>query len=150
MAEQARGRHRAGRLLPAVVAAGLVAAGCGGGPAQPTSAPRTPGAATGGPGTARAASPPPSPSAVPTTVTVTVRSGQVVEGPAEVEVGVGERVRLTVVSDRADQIHVHGYDRTAPVSAGGTATVMFTADIPGQFEVELEQSGLQLFELVVR
>jgi len=36
------------------------------------------------------------------------------------------------------------------VDAGGNATIEFTANIPGQFEVELESRKLTLFTLVVQ
>jgi len=49
----------------------------------------------------------------------------------------------------ADEIHVHGYDLTTDVPAGGSSSVNFTATIPGVFEVELEGAHLQLFELQV-
>jgi hypothetical protein len=44
---------------------------------------------------------------------------------------------------------VHGYDRKANVPAGATASVAFIATTPGVFEVELENSKLQLLQLQV-
>ena len=57
---------------------------------------------------------------------------------------------VRVTSDAADEIHVHGYDKTAPVAAGATAEVSFVANIPGVFEVEFERSHRLLFTLEVR
>jgi hypothetical protein len=56
-----------------------------------------------------------------------------------------------VTSDTADEIHIHGYDIEKEVGAGGTVTIDFAADIPGQFEVEAHEisPGL-LFTLVVK
>jgi heme/copper-type cytochrome/quinol oxidase subunit 2 len=62
---------------------------------------------------------------------------------------VGSPVVLSVSSDVADEIHVHGYDRKANVPAGATASVVFSANNPGVFEVELENSKLQLAQLQV-
>lgn len=82
-------------------------------------------------------------------VEVEVNDGAVVGGVQRVEVDTGERVLLVVTSDVADEVHVHGVDVTRAVEAGRTVEVDFTADIPGVFEIELEERGLQLVELVV-
>ena len=62
----------------------------------------------------------------------------------------GDRVTLRVTSDRADTLHVHGYDRELPLPAGKPATLTLTADRTGLFEVETHESGLLLTQLVVR
>ena len=51
--------------------------------------------------------------------------------------------------DTADEVHLHGYDRSAFVTAGATATLRFDADVPGVFELELEQSGTPLARLEI-
>lgn len=66
-----------------------------------------------------------------------------------VEVGVGVEVRLTVMADVDDGVHVHGYDVTADVSPASPATIEFLAGIPGIFEVELESARRLLVELQV-
>ncbi len=58
-------------------------------------------------------------------------------------------VTVVVESDRDEQVHVHGYDFLADVGPGSPAEIIFEADIPGVFEVELEESGLFLFEIAV-
>jgi len=62
----------------------------------------------------------------------------------------GDAVVLRVVADVADEVHLHGYDRSADVGPGKPAQISFTADIPGVFEVELEQRKQKLLELEVR
>jgi hypothetical protein len=62
----------------------------------------------------------------------------------------GKPVVITVTSDATDEIHVHGYDKSADVRAGAPATITFVADKPGVFEVELHEKGLKLFELEVK
>jgi len=59
-------------------------------------------------------------------------------------------VALTVTSDVADAVHVHGYDLQAALPAGKPAHLEFTADQVGLFEVETHETGLQLVQLVVR
>jgi hypothetical protein len=79
--------------------------------------------------------------------TIVVRGGRPVGGPRELEYDAGEAVRFSVRSDVADEVHVHGYDLSKEVPAGGTVTFSFTADIEGIFEVELEEQQEQIAEL---
>jgi hypothetical protein len=61
----------------------------------------------------------------------------------------GDRVQFTVTSDVADEVHVHGYDISKDVPAGGTVRFSFPARIEGVFEVELEGRKQQIAELRV-
>lgn len=88
----------------------------------------------------------PTPDAVE--IEVEVEDGNV-EGPGDVEVRQGERVRLVVEADVSDEVHVHGYDLLAEVSPDEPAVIVFRANAPGVFEVELEGAGLLLLELTV-
>ncbi|MEU4726902.1 hypothetical protein [Streptomyces sp. NPDC023588] len=97
--------------------------------------------------------PPAQPPAAPEadrTVTITVREGKVSPAPARTELRRGERVALRVTSDRADTLHVHGYDKELALPAGQEATLVLTADRPGLFEVETHESDLVLTQLLVR
>jgi hypothetical protein len=87
--------------------------------------------------------------AAPTTIAIVVGAGQPTGGIQRVTLSKGEKVALVVTSDVADEIHLHGYDLSADVAAGGSATIRFTADTVGRFEVELEERGVQLAELQV-
>ncbi|MFJ4781190.1 hypothetical protein [Streptomyces sp. NPDC088762] len=84
------------------------------------------------------------------TVTITVRDGRVSPTPARTELKRGERVALRVTSDRADTLHVHGYDKELALPAGQEATLILTADRTGLFEVETHESALVLTQLLVR
>ncbi|WP_327309515.1 hypothetical protein OG730_32155 [Streptomyces sp. NBC_01298] len=84
------------------------------------------------------------------TVTITVRDGKVSPVPGRVEVTRGERVALRVTSDRADTLHVHGFDKELALPAGQEATLILTADRTGLFEVETHESDLVLTQLLVR
>ncbi|MCX5608803.1 cupredoxin domain-containing protein [Streptomyces sp. NBC_00047] len=84
------------------------------------------------------------------TVTVTVRDGKVSPAPARTELRRGERVALRVTSDRADTLHVHGYDKELALPAGQEATLILTVDRTGLFEVETHESALVLTQLLVR
>jgi hypothetical protein len=62
----------------------------------------------------------------------------------------GDTIRFRVVSDTADEIHVHGYDLMKDVPKGGTVTFSFKGSIDGRFVVELEDHGEQIAELDVQ
>jgi hypothetical protein len=57
---------------------------------------------------------------------------------------------LAVTSDVADEVHLHGYDISRDVQAGGTVRIAFRATLPGRFEVELEGRGIQIGDLTVQ
>ncbi|MFD7031890.1 hypothetical protein ACFWAR_28070 [Streptomyces sp. NPDC059917] len=84
------------------------------------------------------------------TVTIAVRGGKVTPAPGRTELKRGERVALRVTSDRADTLHVHGYDKELPLPAGQEAVLVLTVDRTGLFEVETHESDLVLTQLLVR
>jgi plastocyanin len=67
---------------------------------------------------------------------IEIRGGEVVGGPAEIRVTHGDRVLLTVTSDAADDIHLHGYDIEKKVAPGQPAKFRFIAELEGEFEIE--------------
>ena len=77
-------------------------------------------------------------------------SGSVtLDADERIEASVGDVVTLTIDSDVAEEIHLHGYDIFADVVPGETTTMTFTADTPGRFEIEFETSPAFIAELVV-
>ena len=82
--------------------------------------------------------------------TITVVDGKPRGGVQRITRAKGDRIRLRIVSDTADEVHVHGYDLKQDVPAGGSVRFVFPATIDGRFVVELESSGTQLAELDVR
>lgn len=152
-----------GSRLVAVVAsvlAGIALAGCGGGQGGTTAAQTPPDNREPPPPDpslvpppSRPASPPPSPSPAPapapTRIGLIVEGGRPQGGIARPEAPLGENVVLVVRSDVADEVHVHGYDVSRSVARNGTARLAFAATIPGRFEVELEERGVQIAELTV-
>jgi len=83
-------------------------------------------------------------------ITVTIVGTTVTPAPDRIEVAKGQSVRLTVTSDRADMLHVHGYDKSLELKPGTPAVLQFVADQDGLFEVEVHSSHLQLFQLEVQ
>lgn len=157
-------------VLPVVAAVALI--GCGGDGADPVAdgprataspAEHTPGPATSD-GDAGSTSQGPSPEDgsadapaddgtahddVDVRAAVEIRDGRVQGGVESISADVGDTVELTVTSDVADEVHVHGYDLHAPVGPDQPAVVTFQSDIPGVFEIELEQRGLRIAEATV-
>ena len=84
-----------------------------------------------------------------TVIDVVVAGGQPEGGSQSVDVPVGEQVTLRVTADAADEVHVHGYDLFADTVPGEAVELTFVAEIPGQFEIELEDSHVLLVELTV-
>ena len=62
----------------------------------------------------------------------------------------GDKITMTITADKAEEIHLHGYDIAFEVpSAGGTVSHTFKADKTGDFEIEIEDSSTQVGELDV-
>jgi plastocyanin len=80
---------------------------------------------------------------------VQVAGGKVTGDTGRVPVPVGDHVTLTITSDVADEVHVHGYDLTTALTPGTPAELTFDATIPGVFEVELHEAGTVLLSLQV-
>ena len=78
-----------------------------------------------------------------------VSGGKLAAGPKGVAVQQGTRVRVVIESDRADELHLHGYDLHLDLEPGVAATLAFTAETAGRFELELHGQHLSLGYLVV-
>lgn len=141
----------------------LVIAACGGGEneatttsvTQPQTTTTTQAATTTSmtvPPTTTTASLPPTTRAVTTTTTQQIDvtfEGGVVRGPERITAAVGDQVSVWVLTDVDAEIHVHGYDLFFPATAGTPVEISLTADVPGIFEVEIEDTHTPLFELEV-
>ena len=148
--------ERTGRTAPRLllVAPLVVAlAGCAGTAAPAATSPAATSPSAGAPA---ASEPPSAAESAPAAGTpagqrieVTVAGGQVSGDTGRVPVAAGEEVTLVVTSDVADEIHVHGYDRTIGISPSRPAQLSFAATVPGVFEVELHEVGTVLLTLQV-
>ena len=150
-------------LLPALGM--LVLAGCGGGDdsgagsspspsvaptASPTETPSGTPSTPGGPKTNTPSNTAdPSGDQADVTLNITVANGKVNPSGASIKVKAGQTVLVTAVSDTADELHIHGYDKELELAPGKPASVKFTADMKGTFEVETHESGKLVAKLVV-
>jgi hypothetical protein len=80
---------------------------------------------------------------------IVVAGGEPRGGVERLSFDSGERVRFVVRSDVADEVHVHGYDISKDVQAGGTVSFSFPAEVEGIYEAELERGHVHLLELVI-
>jgi Flp pilus assembly protein TadG len=83
-------------------------------------------------------------------VRIVVVNGAPKGGIVRKSVDKGDRVVIVVTSNVADEVHLHGYDISRDVAAGGTVRIAFNATLPGRFEVELEDRGIQIGDLTVQ
>ncbi len=139
--------QRAVRIVPVLLVLTALTAACGGSSGEDS-----------------VAAPLPSPSLAPSatavasgvasdsaqvTLALTVAGGKITGDTGRVKVPLGSRVRITVTSDVADEIHVHLYDLKQEISANQPGSIEFTADKPGVIEVELEHAKLPLTRLAI-
>ena len=97
--------------------------------------------------------PPPQPEPEPTAVNVrlVVERGRPQGGrPRRLAVMQGRTIVLIVDADAPDEVHVHGYDISRPISPRQPTRIRFVADTAGRFVVELERTHVQIAELEVR
>jgi FtsP/CotA-like multicopper oxidase with cupredoxin domain len=85
----------------------------------------------------------------PIVIEATVANGKVQVAKDEFDVTLGSAVSIRVTTDKAEPVHLHGYDKEVDAEPGAPAQIDFVADVPGTFEVELEDSGTLLFEIKV-
>jgi hypothetical protein len=79
-----------------------------------------------------------------------IRDGAPVGGPLEVEVTVGEELRIDITTDAPDELHLHTYDVYLDVVPGKTnELVVENADIEGVIELESHSTGTLLAEISV-
>lgn len=73
-----------------------------------------------------------------------VTQGRRISGPELIQVRQGDSLMLTLISDHADELHVHGYDLELELKPGEAATLSFEATHTGRFDLELHHAHLEL------
>ena len=82
-------------------------------------------------------------------VEIEFRGGEVFTPSNRVTISRGDQIAFAVISDVDEFIHVHGVDYMGEVSSGGSTSYLgFTMDALGIFEVEFENSGIFIIELL--
>jgi hypothetical protein len=87
----------------------------------------------------------------PTTLnaTIDVVNAKPKGGVQDLKVKKDGQVHLTINSDTADEIHIHGYNFMKDVEKGGSVKFDFKASIDGGFVIELEDHKETLANLAV-
>jgi hypothetical protein len=80
---------------------------------------------------------------------IEVKGGEPVGGVQELAFESGDRIRFRVTSDAPAEVHLHGYNVMMDVEPGKPVTFDVPADIEGIFEVELEETAVQIAEVEV-
>ena len=83
-------------------------------------------------------------------IDVLIAKGKISPAPGALQAKKGDHVDITITSDTADEVHVHGYDIEKPLTPGQPTEIQFDATQQGRFEVETHESGKTLFQLIVR
>lgn len=130
------------KLITALLAAVLLLSGCGGSDGD---------ASEPAPQTSAEVKEQQLESATGVAVGVVIKDGKVTPQGKRFEVKAGKLVRLTVMSDADEEIHVHSDpEHTFAVKAGEPLTETFTIDTPGQVAIEAHELGVTIAQLVVR
>lgn len=84
------------------------------------------------------------------TIDITVTGNKVSPPPTTVDLGVGQSLTLTVTSDHADQLHLHGFEIEKDLVAGKPLSVTVTGAQPGVYDVETHHPELRLLKIAVK
>jgi FtsP/CotA-like multicopper oxidase with cupredoxin domain len=86
----------------------------------------------------------------PAANTIVVQGGKPVGGIKTIKAKNGDHVVIEVSSpDTTSEVHFHGYDIKRELKAGGKVTFAFDANAEGIFEMELEQTGVQIAKIEI-
>jgi len=87
----------------------------------------------------------------PVTVNIVIKDGKVTPQGERVNVKVGQKIRLHVTSDAAEEVHVHSEpEHEYELSPGDDKTYSFSIKVPGQVAVEAHHLDVTIAQLVVR
>jgi plastocyanin len=69
--------------------------------------------------------------------------------PNQLNAHQGDTIAITFTADKAEEIHLHGYDYKFEMKPGQPNSKTFTADKTGSFEIEIEDTSTQVGTLQV-
>jgi FtsP/CotA-like multicopper oxidase with cupredoxin domain len=86
----------------------------------------------------------------PKVTTIAVKGGKPVGGVQTIKAKKGDRVNIEVTSaDTTSEVHFHGYDIKRELKAGGKVRFSFDAKLEGIFEMELEETAVQIAKIEI-
>ena len=80
---------------------------------------------------------------------IEVKAGRVVSGSAVLQAHEGDEITIKIVSDRSDEVHLHGYDLHGEIEPGETTVLAFKATRTGRFGLEMHRSHIEAGTLEV-
>lgn len=83
-------------------------------------------------------------------VVLVIKSNTLIAGPQTITVNQGDSVTIKIVSDSADEFHLHGYDKKVNLEPNVLAQISFKANTTDRFEYELENAKVSLGALEVQ
>ncbi|EKD90927.1 MAG: hypothetical protein ACD_30C00056G0004 [uncultured bacterium] len=86
----------------------------------------------------------------PNVFELVIEDKKLVSGPATIKVNQGEDVTIKIISDEAEEFHLHAYDESAELEVGKQAVLIFKANLSGRFPFELENSKIEIGVLEVQ
>ena len=75
----------------------------------------------------------------PRKFSVTIKNGR--SNTNSIRATQGEQIEITLASDQAAELHLHGYDLITQLEPGAPATLSFVGRIAGRFPVEAHRMG---------
>src|SRR6185369_15317419 len=81
---------------------------------------------------------------------IVVQDKKVVSGPDSLKVNEGDQVVIKITVNEAEELHLHGYDRSIDLEPNVQGELSFTANLSGRFVYELENSKTELGALEVQ
>ena len=86
----------------------------------------------------------------PKVTTIVVKGGKPDGGVKTIKANKGDRVNIEVTSpDTTSEVHFHGYDIKRDLTAGGKVRFSFDAKLEGIFEMELEETAVQIAKIEI-
>lgn len=85
--------------------------------------------------------PAPAPAPAVARLELQIAEGRLLGEPQSYRLSQGAQVELQLRSDRAGELHLHGYDLEAKVQPGLPTLLSFRADHAGRFEMELHSKA---------
>jgi hypothetical protein len=83
------------------------------------------------------------------TYSLVVKSKRLVDGPHILTAVQGDEIRIKVLSDENEELHIHGYDIKLDLEKNVERDVTLRANLTGRFPFELEKSRQHLGTLEV-
>src|SRR5258708_1042842 len=84
------------------------------------------------------------------TFNLVIKGKKLISGPQTIVLKEGDKVKITITADEAEEWHLHGYDKMVVLEKDKPAQIAFTANLTGRFIYELERSSTEIGTIEVR